>query len=102
MEAATGQMNNRLNSARSAIALETLFDLNHRLKHSDITSSAATRLNNSITIFFRIGADAVLIPFDGALLPHWSLWMRISLIWDWIFARARSKKRDHLPRLSIP
>lgn len=54
---------------RFTTASKNLSDFDHRSKHCDMTSAAATRLKNAITIVSKNRSEAVLTPFDAALFP---------------------------------
>lgn len=69
----SGRIHNALDKTRFRTALMKRTEIDLRLEHSDKTSSAAPRLNNSNTIVSRNRADAVLVQVEAALFSNCKL-----------------------------
>lgn len=74
---ATSWMNYRVDKSRLTAAFMNLSHLDHRSKHSEITSSAALCQNNLATAVSRKQMDAVLALFKATLGPIWSVPLRV-------------------------
>lgn len=89
MNPATGRMNNGWEAMRFTTAFINVSNCDHLSKHCKTTSLAAVRVKNVTTIVYSNGANVVLILFNVALMPNWSILMRVFSVLFCAFAWVR-------------